>query len=245
MLTFLESQYNLIKPEMARHIGRFGGSMQEWEHNYLKLKHFITQRCEKLPEVIASCYNVDGPYEVTFDVDPPGEGSLQINSLTIHDFPYTAKYYGGIETDIEALVRDASTYTFDHWETTETTPPGEENVAHIEIQNGGIVIAHFAQLISGVKDFETEGYSFTAQPTLTSGKTTVIFELPENDGVQVQLFDMLGHPYNTLLHSPGMQAGQYQLELDLAAAGLSAGTYVLHFQTEKGFVKTMRLVFFN
>ncbi len=242
MLNFLESQYNLIKPEMARHIDRFGGTMDEWEHNYLKLKNYISQRCEKLPDVIASCYNIDGPYEVTFDVDPPGEGSLNINSLTVHDFPYTAKYYGGIDTKVEAVVRDNATYAFDHWETTETSPPGEEEVARIEIQNAGTVIAHFASLISGVKDFESEGYSFTAQPTLTSGKTTAIFELPINDGVEVQLFDMLGHPYNMLLQASTMQAGQYQLELDLAASGLSAGTYVLRFQTDKGFVKTVRVV---
>lgn len=242
MLRFLESQYNLIKPEMARHISRFGGTMGEWEHNYLKLKNYISQRCEKLPDVIASCYNINGPYEVTFDVDPPGEGSLNINTLTVHDFPYTAKYYGGIDTKVEAVVRDNATYAFDRWETTGTSSPGEEEVAHLEIQNAGTVIAHFASLISGVKDFESEGYSFTAQPTLTSGKTTAIFALPVSDGVEVQLFDMLGHAYNMLLKASAMQAGQYQLELDLAASGLSAGTYVLRFQTEKGFVKTMRVV---
>ena len=242
MLPFLESQYQLIKPEMARHISRFGGTMQEWELNYQELKDYIAQRCEKLPEVIASCFNINGPYDVTFDVDPPGEGSLHINSLTIHDFPYTAKYYGGIETNVEAVVRDNTTYAFDHWETTETSPPGEATVANIEIQSAGTIIAHFATLISGVKEFEAQGYSFTAQPTLTSGKATALFELPVEDGVEVQLFDMLGHPYNMLLQSAGMHAGHYQLEFDLAASGLSAGTYVIHFKTEKGFVKSMRIV---
>jgi hypothetical protein len=75
MLNFLESQYNLIKPEMPRHIQKFGGSVQEWEHNYQKLRNFISQRCERLNEVMASCYNLHGPYDVTFDVDPHDKGN--------------------------------------------------------------------------------------------------------------------------------------------------------------------------
>jgi len=39
-----------------------------------------------------------------------------------------------------------------------------------------------------------------------------------------------------------LQAGPYRLELDLTAAGLSTGTYIMHIRTEKGFVKTERVV---
>ena len=118
MLNFLESQYNLIRPEMARHINRFGGSMQEWEGNYQTLRNYIAERCQRLPELMTTCYNIEGPYDVTFDIDPHGEGSLRINTLTIDEFPYTAKYFGGMDTHIEAIVRDSTQYNFEQWETT-------------------------------------------------------------------------------------------------------------------------------
>ena len=102
--------------------------------------------------------------------------------------------------------------------------------------------AHFATLISGVKDFEADGYSFSAQPTLCDGSTTALFELPVADKVQVQMFDMLGQPLDLLLQSSQMQEGQYRLELDLAASGISAGTYALQISTGKGFVKAVRIV---
>jgi hypothetical protein len=104
------------------------------------------------------------------------------------------------------------------------------------------VTAHFATLISGTTDFESKGYSFSIQPNITSGNVSAYFDLPVADDVNVQLFDMLGHPLQMLLQSNQLQAGPYRLELDLTAAGLSAGTYIMHIRTEKGFVKTERVV---
>ena len=242
MLNFLESQYNLIKPEMPRHISRFGGTVEEWEHNYQKLRNFIIQRCERLPEVMTSCYEINGPYDVTFDVDPPGEGSLQINTLTIDEFPYTAKYFGGIETRVEAVVRDSATYAFDHWETTGTSDAGTDKVSHIEVLESGTVTAHFVKLISGTVDFENTGYHFSAQPTLCQGSTTAMIELPAADDVLLQMIDMMGRPLDIILQSSRMQAGQYKLEVDLRAAGIPAGTYALQIRTGEGYIKTVRIV---
>jgi hypothetical protein len=242
MLNFLESQYNLIRPEMARHINRFGGSMDEWEDNYENLRDYIAARCQQLPALMTTCYNIEGPYDVTFDVDPREAGSLRINTLTIDEFPYTAKYFGGMDTRIEAIVQDATQYEFENWENTATGDPGTSPVALVEILNGGTVTAHFTQLISGVEDFEAEGYGFNVQPTLCNVSSTVMFELPIADKVQVEMFDMLGQPLAILLRPAQMQAGQYQLELDIASAGLTPGAYALQISTGKGFIKTVRMV---
>ena len=242
MLNFLESQYNLIKPEMVRHINRFGGSMSEWEGNYETLRDYIAERCQRLPEVMTTCFNIEGPYDVTFDVDPREAGSLRINTLTIDEFPHTALYFGGMDTRIEAIVHDTAQYEFESWENTASSDPGAAPVAFVEILSGGIVTAHFAQLISGVEDFEAAGYDFTVQPTLCHESTTAIFELPLADQVQVQMVDMLGQPLAILLQPSRLQAGRYHLELDIASSGIAAGTYALQINTREGYVKTVRIV---
>lgn len=243
MLNFLESQYQMIHPEMDRHIARFGGSMAEWEENYQELRNFIANRCERLPGLMNTCFDINGPYDVTFDVDPPGEGSLHINTLTIQDFPYTAKYFGGIDTHIEAVVRDSTAYAFEGWETTLTNSLGTDPVTSIVVENTGTVTAHFASLISSVGNPENKGYGFSIQPTVSNGNATVLFTLPERDYVQVQLFDMLGHPIDVLLQASWMQPGEYRIAVDARAAGLHSGMYRVQIRTEKGFVRTGSVIF--
>ena len=242
MLQFLESQYLLIKPEMARHISRFGGSMQEWENNYEALRDYIAQRCERLSELMPSCFNIEGPYDVTFDVDPHGEGSLLINTLAIHEFPYTGKYYGGMDTRIEAIARDPGTYAFDHWETVLTSAPGEEASTSLEIQGSGTVIAHFANLISSMTDLEHIGYNMVVNPTICHDRNTVIFDIPVKDKVDIHLYDMTGRLIEVWMPSQELLPGQFNLEVDLKAAGITAGLYAVQLKTAAGYVKTVRMV---
>lgn len=58
---------------MPRHVERWGGSMQEWQQNVNKLRNFISIRCNQVPEGIANCYDLTGPYPTVLLVDPPGQ----------------------------------------------------------------------------------------------------------------------------------------------------------------------------
>ena len=45
MLTTLDSLISIIRPEMPRHIERWGRSMTEWENNIERLREFVSERC--------------------------------------------------------------------------------------------------------------------------------------------------------------------------------------------------------
>jgi hypothetical protein len=162
--------------------------------------------------------------------------------MTIDQFPYTARYFGGIDTRVEAIGTDPDVYHFDRWQTAAADTASTDVVTSFDISGGDTIIAHFATLISGTKDFDAEGYAFTVQPTLTSGNTSVHFALPEADGVKVQLYDMLGQPVRMLLQSGNLQSGPYKLDVDLRAAGIPAGAYIINIRTEKGYMKSDRIV---
>ncbi len=114
MISLLEEIEDSISPEMPQHFQRWGGNMFQWQTNVEKIKQFIRDRIEYIPTGLNSCYNLDGPYELTLQVEPEYSGQIKINSLTIENdaYPWTGMYHGGI--DILLGVVDES--NFDHWE---------------------------------------------------------------------------------------------------------------------------------
>ncbi|WP_456437782.1 lamin tail domain-containing protein [Psychroserpens sp.] len=116
-ISTLEGIENSIAGEMPRHIGRWGGNMNEWEANVQKVKDFIRDRIDFLPGGLNDCYALTGPYDVTLNVQPEGAGQIQFNSLTIDygDYIWNGTYHGGINMNIKAIQTNPD-YVFDHWE---------------------------------------------------------------------------------------------------------------------------------
>jgi len=114
MIELLEGIENSIAPDMPQHINRWGGSMFEWRSNVAKIKNFISDRINYLPEGLNSCYDLSGPYNITLEVEPINTGQIKFNSLTIEsdNYPWSGMYHGGIDMLVEAT----GNYAFDHWE---------------------------------------------------------------------------------------------------------------------------------
>lgn len=146
MIPFLDSLVNLIAPEMPGHVARWGGSVAGWEANVQEIRDFINERCEAVVDGLMDCYDLEGPYEVTFNVNPPGAGRIQINSQTpgFEEYPFTGIYYGGITTSLAA--RPGPDWTFSHWEVTGTNNlvlGDPDSLATVEFVAGDSIIAHF------------------------------------------------------------------------------------------------------
>jgi hypothetical protein len=243
MLGYLASQYNLIKPEMGRHIARWGGTVDEWEGNYEAMRSFIEERCVALEEGMRECFSLSGPYTASFDVDPPGQGEIEVNSLKIKNFPYTGKYYGGIENRLEANVTDPLTYKFSNWETTNTSSPGSSDVTFVNFSGDAAVVAHFVKISSSSTGPLSDGYALKVQPSVFSEATRILIDLPTAEDLQVSLYNAFGQQVQDLLPKQKRTAGQHTLDVDFHAAGLPSGTYLIHVQTEGGFVQAQRVIF--
>jgi gliding motility-associated-like protein len=114
MNQLLDSMILEIEPEMNAQIGTWGGSYSGWQTAVQTLKDFIDLRCTALEAGLIGCYGLDGPHDVTFDVSPAGAGQIKVNSIWLNSFPWSASYYGGIQTN--TIARAFTGYTFDHWE---------------------------------------------------------------------------------------------------------------------------------
>ena len=144
MLALLDSLVANIAPEMTAHIARWGGSMAEWEANVETMRTFISTRCVTITEGLVDCYEVVGPFDVTFNVDPPLSGQIQINSITPDTYPFSGQYYGGINTTLAPLPEDG--WIFSHWEVFSTNnilPSTTDSLVRVDILSADSIVAHF------------------------------------------------------------------------------------------------------
>ena len=114
MNTLLDSMVNILAPEMVGQVNRWGGSVAGWQSNVQAMRDFIDQRCLALEQGLIDCYDLDGPYDVTFNVDPIASGTIKVNSVWAPTYPWTTTYFGGIETF--TIAKPEPGYLFDHWE---------------------------------------------------------------------------------------------------------------------------------
>ena len=119
-LPLLDSMINIIDPEMTAQCAKWGGNYTTWKANAATFRAQVNQRCTALTQGLIDCYTLTGPYDVTFDVFPPGAGNIKVNSITPASYIYSGSYFGGIVTKLKATPNGI--YIFDHWEMTNHTP---------------------------------------------------------------------------------------------------------------------------
>nr|NQU91378.1 CotH kinase family protein [Bacteroidota bacterium] len=143
LTNYLDSIEMKMLPEMPQHVARWGGSVQTWQNNVQKIRNFINNRYGYLPEGFSDCWDLTGPYEVSFDVEPYGSGNMQINSLT-PDVPWEGVYFGGIDTKLLALETNES-YEFDKWVLNNHTvlPNDSALEVTVSLEEGDHIVAMF------------------------------------------------------------------------------------------------------
>lgn len=130
MLKVLDSLVAIIRPEMPRHITRWGRSLEEWEDNISSLRDFVTQRCEKIDDGLADCYNLNGPYNITLMTEPENKGKIKLNTLMHDDLPWSGNYFGNMKNKVEVL------------------PYGSNKFLYWKSKKGNIIIENPGQSIS-------------------------------------------------------------------------------------------------
>ena len=244
MLTYLDSIINTIGPEMPRHVERWGGSMQEWQQNVNKLRNFISIRCNQVPEGIANCYDLTGPYPTVLLVDPPGSGTLQVNTLQYGQFPASTQFFGGVPLKLVAQPNTADGYVFDKWEAQNNTFTAPTSAtSFVEQVAPDTIVAKFKLASTPVQEPLARLLpSVAAFPTVFKNTLSVQYDLPEKAVVQLEIYSMLGQKITTLYQSGSAQAaGPHALLFESAGKGLTSGMYLLRF-TADGFEKMVKLV---
>jgi hypothetical protein len=242
MLTELDAIYNQIRPEIPRHIQRWGGTLEEWEANVARLRDFIDRRTTALRTGMRGCYNLQGPYPVTFNIAPVGSGSMYVNTRYITQFPFTDWYYGGIATKV--AVQPAAQYELANWKTSFNSSIQDAVAATTQVFVAGsdTVTARLRKIAVSVKNLEDQGEQLALKifPTLVTDAFTLEYRLDATGDVDIRLLSAQGIPVANLLRTT-QQAGQYAVNAQTASSHLPTGMYFVEFRTDKA--RTLRKIF--
>jgi gliding motility-associated-like protein len=144
MQNVLDSMIAVIQPEMQGQVNKWGGTVSGWQGNVQTMKTFIDARCVAMQQGMVDCYSLSGPYNLTFDVQPPGAGQIKVNSITVPSYPWQGTYYGGIDIFLKANAN--SSYVFDYWEIgpgSTITPSTSDTNTTLTVTASDTIIAHF------------------------------------------------------------------------------------------------------
>lgn len=237
MIGFLDSLVALIEPEMPAHIARWGGSMGEWQGNVQAIRDFITDRCVLITEGLQDCYDVEGPYPVVFNVDPPLSGEIVINSLQPTQYPFSGQYYGGINTNLAPV--PANGYIFSHWEVFSTNtilPSSTDSLVTIDINTADSIVAHFVPPIryDVVLDVDPraegtailfDGIAYTAFPTTVS--------IPKDTEVEFSIFPALYYDFKHWTVAQNIYAPNDSSLVTLTVVVSGPDTIIAHLEPQE------------
>jgi hypothetical protein len=235
MLAELDAVYATIKPEMQRHIKRWGGNMPAWENNVAKLRHYIQRRTDYLVDAMKDCYQLSGPYDITFDIEGTNAAVMTINSLSIDKFPYVGQYYGNIATKIAAATAENNT-NFTFWKVTSDSVTNHQlaTTEFIAKSNNSIIAQFVKGIISSADVVLHPKDEVTAYPTLFEQNIQLKYYLTEPSDLKVKLYDINGREVFEVGGIGGLQAaGAYEMTLQIEQLNLSKGMYFIDFQKNK------------
>ena len=192
LISHLDSLINLIEPEMPMQIDRWGGNYNTWQSNVNDMRDFIEERCEIINSGILDCYedeyNIEGPYSVTINIEPPLSGIVDMNNYPINNYPFNGSYFGGVLQQIEAFAAEG--YFFDNFEFSNSTTPINQTNESIEyiLASNETITAHFTPILYGCTDPDAANYNEDA--TLDDGDcqyTVLTFSVNENLGGTISI----------------------------------------------------------
>ncbi len=240
MLQLFDEMVSILAPEMPRQVDRWGGNMNEWHTNIVTMRQFISQRCDWLPNGMTNCYSeLEGPFRVTLAVDPPGAGTIALNTIHPDPLPWTGTYFGGMSNTITATQTGAE--PFHHWETTSgeiILADAMSAATEFSLTGSDTLIAVFG-MPNALED-DHRNWHVSAHPTLVQDRIVLDFQVQNQTPFQVFLINGLGQMIQTW-DIQSVYPGQHTRTLDVSPQIHASGVHYLRIQHEGG-QQTVKLI---
>jgi hypothetical protein len=119
VLTKIDEFYNGIAPALPRHLERWERTEQDYNRELSKIEKFAELRPQYARDHIIGHFRLSGLNNITLRTQPPGSGTLRINSLIIDDSTWIGTYFNEIPVLISAS--PGAGYRFKEWQSVTDT----------------------------------------------------------------------------------------------------------------------------
>lgn len=110
----IDSLQNDLLADVYWQIDRWGSSLALWIQKVQELRNYVTDRPFYLRQHIITKFELDTLYTATIDVDPPGTGIIELNTISLNSFPWNGIYFTTVPIVMEAVPNDG--YSFVGWD---------------------------------------------------------------------------------------------------------------------------------
>jgi gliding motility-associated-like protein len=156
LIPHLDSLINRITPEFNGQVSRWGGTFNEWQANVQKIRDFINCRCDNILTGLVDCNspNLQGPYEVCINSEPPSVGVITFDSTLVTTNENCFTYFGGVNISLTAISNNPN-YIFNYWSFPDGTIVNIDSLSPdllIQLVDSGQITAHFKLAITVSND---------------------------------------------------------------------------------------------
>ena len=136
----IEEMKSRIAPEIGDHLGRWGGNMGSWEWNVTRMHDFAADRPTAVRQHIRTEFNLSATRQLTLEVNDEAYGDIQINTLSLNDYPWKGIYFQGVPVQLRAVPQPG--YAFVRWDGDFT---GTSSTLSVNLVKNSTVMAIFEE----------------------------------------------------------------------------------------------------
>ncbi len=111
--TIIDSLENYLVPEIPQYVTKWGSSFSNWQTAVQALRTYNTARRGFVREHIKLQYSLNEMINLDLTCIPEDAGIINLNTITLSNFPWTGDYYSEMANTIEAIAKPG--YEFIGW----------------------------------------------------------------------------------------------------------------------------------
>ncbi|MGB0918765.1 MAG: CotH kinase family protein, partial [Flavobacteriales bacterium] len=111
-----------IEDVIPKHFNRWSPELNDWEEQVEIVKEYVNERPPFAINYLQDFFNLNQQANINLNVYPPNAGKIELNSVSVKEFPFKGVYFE--EIPISIGITENPGFTFSHWETNRTDIDG-------------------------------------------------------------------------------------------------------------------------
>ena len=216
-----QMEKEIIQQDILSHYDKWCDGIWNWHQRLDAVETFLETRNEVIQNELISVFDQEGKASVVVDTYPYQAGTIQLNSLSLEEFPFEGTYFDGNTIDLS--VHPYPGKTFLYWQNDRTGERMSSPHLTVNPKDGDRFIAVF----------EDEGDIFHLKiaPNPVISTMNLSFSIPAESAVQLFIASITGEQ---LMASQlgAMSMGSHNFSSNMSH--LASGVYYLTIITEYG-----------